>query len=896
MKKLLLIDSNALIHRAYHALPPLATKDGTLTNAVYGYAATLISAVENIKPDYAAAAFDLPEPTFRHKKYDQYKATREKAPDELYAQIPLAKEFLNAYNIPVFEQKGYEADDLIGTLSGKVQKKDGIEIYILTGDLDTLQLVDDHIKVMTLRKGINDSVIYDKQKVEERFGLKPNQMVDYKALRGDPSDNIPGVKGVGEKTATELLLKYKTLEEVYSNIEKITSKSVKEKLKKGRESAFMSKDLAEIERNVPVDFDLEKCTLQNYNAETLKRYMLKMEFSSLLKRISSQGEDPEIKFKEVEKIEDPSHFQKIASKIKKEQSLALEAHQFEQNTLAGMGLYLPGEKNGSFFYVSKNLFGELKELLTDKQVFKIGYDLKRLSEVFFEKGGHQEETGGQSFVENFFDVKIAAYLLRSGSNNDLDKLVLEEFGASLQNQTTRKGQAGLWSDSLESEIKEIAERAGWSFKLYENYKKSLREIAQEQRKSIDLRGDLEKLIYQVEFPLIKVLAKMESEGVAVDKTKLEEASRKAQEKISALEKEIFDIAGEEFNINSPAQLAKILYGKLNISTREVKRGKTGYSTDADQLRKIRHLSPIIPKIENYREFFKLKTTYADALPELVRNDRIHTNYNQTVTATGRLSSSNPNLQNIPKKGEFAKLIRSSFIAGKGRRLVAIDYSQIDLRVAAHVSGDEKLIEIFRNNKDVHRATAAWVNGISEEEVSDAQRSEAKSLNFGILYGMGVYGFMRDSGLDREKAEFFIDQYMKSFAGLKKYLEKTKQIAQEKGYVETELGRRRYISNINSSNFQLKNAAERMAINLPIQGLAADIMKLAMLEADKAVSSQSEFKEVKMILQIHDELIFEVKKEEAKVFAEKMKSRMEKVYDLKVPLLAEYSIGPNWSEV
>jgi DNA polymerase-1 len=896
VKKLLLIDSNALIHRAYHALPPLAAKDGTLTNAVYGYAATLISAVESIQPDYAAAAFDLPEPTFRHKKYDQYKATREKAPDELYAQIPLVKEFLNAYNIPIFEKGGYEADDLIGTLSNKLQKKDGIEIYILTGDLDTLQLVDDHIRVMTLRKGINDSVVYDKKKVEDRFGLRPDQMIDYKALRGDPSDNIPGVKGVGEKTATDLLLKYKTLENVYDNIENIASKSVKEKLKKGRESAFMSKDLAEIQRDVPVDFDLKKCTLKEYNTETLRQYMLKMEFSSLLKRMSSGGEYSEMEVSEVIEIKELSQFQEIASKIKKRQFFALEAHLSKQGYLEGAGLCLPKEKGGRFFYFEKNFFKELKELLEDEQILKVGYDLKRFNESLFEEENLRKNGDCGFSIKNFFDVKIAAYLLRSGSNNDLDKLILEEFGASLQNRTTKKGQAGLWSDSLESEMKETVERAGWSFKLYENYKRSLQEIAQEQRKESRLKGDLEKLIYQVEFPLIRILIEMQNRGIAVDKTKLAEVSRKAQDKISILEKEIFDIAGEEFNINSPAQLAKILYEKLNISTREVKKGKTGYSTDADQLRKIRHLSPIIPKIENYREFFKLKTTYADALPELVKKGRIHTTFNQTVTATGRLSSSNPNLQNIPKRGEFAKLIRSSFVASKCCKLVSIDYSQIDLRVAAHVSGDPKLIEIFRNNKDVHRATAAWVNGVAEDEVSDEQRSEAKSLNFGILYGMGVYGFMRDSGLDRKKAEFFIDQYMKSFSGLKKYLEETKRFAEENGYVETELGRRRYISNINSSNFQLKNAAERMAINLPIQGLAADIMKLAMLEADKVISNQSEFGRVGMILQIHDELIFEVKEEKAKDFAENMKNRMEKVYNIKVPLLAEYSIGSNWSEV
>ncbi|MFO7807358.1 MAG: DNA polymerase I [Candidatus Moraniibacteriota bacterium] len=886
-KKLLIIDSNALIHRAYHALPPLTTKDGTLTNAVYGYAATIISAMENVDPDYIAATFDLAKPTFRHKKYDQYKATREKAPEELYAQIPLVREFLKAYNIPIFEKEGYEADDLIGSIASKIKQEDGIEVFIVTGDLDTLQLVDNnHVKIMTLGKGINEPVIYDREKVEERFGLKPEQMIDYKALRGDPSDNIPGVRGVGDKTAVELLIKYHTLEEVYKNLDNISSKSVKNKLAVDKENAFLSYDLAKIRKNIPIEFNLEKCRKNDYNFQDLKRYMLKMEFSSLLRRISPNAQQDNLVPGEVEFIDNKKKEEKLFKKIKETGEAAID-FRFNSTEVVGAGVFLP--KSEKCFYLKDIQGEELKGILRDKNIFKAGYDLKKCRSLFF-TGDNTE-----NFFENFFDIKIAAYLLRSGTGNELEKLILEEFGEEIKNKTTKKGQSSLLADTSENEEKEVAERAGWIFGLFQRYREALKEISSEQKKD-NLKGNLGKLMRELENPLVEVLARMEYWGIKTDKSKLKEASQKAQEKISKLEKEIFELAGEEFNINSPSQLARILYDKLGIPTKEIKKGKTGFSTDADQLRKIRHLSPIISKIENYREFFKLKTTYADALPNLIKKGRIHTNFNQAITATGRLSSSDPNLQNIPKKGEFAKLIRSAFQAERGYKLVAIDYSQIDLRVAAHVSQDPKLIEIFREGRDVHRATAAWVNGIPEDEVSDVQRSEAKSLNFGVLYGMGTYGFMRDSGVGKERAEFFIDQYMKSFAGLKDYLDKIKQFARKNGYVETELGRRRYVSSINSSNFQLKNAAERMAINLPIQGLAADIMKMAMIKADHYLFDNYPQSSVKMILQIHDELIFEVEENLALEFAERMKREMEGVYELRVPLTTEYSIGKTWAEV
>lgn len=649
----------------------------------------------------------------------------------------------------------------------------------------------------------------------------------------------------------------------------------------------MSYDLATIRLDAPLEFDLEKCRVSDYNFQNLKTYMLKMEFSSLLKRISPEEDQDELEIGEAKTVQNKKELEELMAGIEKEKAFGLDFI-LKEGGIGGAGLFLPGSK--SVFCLTPERLEEFKSVLTDEKKLKIGHDIKKGRPLFFSR----EEP--DDFVKNFFDVKIAAYLLRSGTNNELEKLILEEFGGEIKNKTTKNGQSSLLNDNEETARKESCEKAGWSWKLYERYTRSLEEISKEQKKS-GLKGGLEELMQELELPLVEVLAKMEHWGIKTDKKKLKEVSDKAQEKIEVLEKDIYEMAGEEFNINSPSQLAEILYNKLEISTQDIKRGKTGYSTDADQLRKIRHLHPVVSKIENYREFFKLKTTYADALPELVGKDgRTHTTFNQTVTATGRLSSSDPNLQNIPKKGELAELIRSSFVAEEGFELVSIDYSQIDLRVAAHVSGDAKLIEIFQENRDVHRATAAWVNGVKESEVTDKQRGEAKSLNFGILYGMGTYGFMRDSGVDKKRADFFIEQYMKSFSGLKSYLEETKKFAAERGYAETEMGRRRYIPNINSSNFQLKNAAERIAINLPIQGLAADIMKLAMLEVQKELDKNFSSDQARMILQVHDELIFEVEAGTGKDFAEKMKEIMQGVYELKVPLLVEYSLGKSWTEL
>jgi DNA polymerase-1 len=903
-KTLVLLDSNALIHRAYHALPPLTNKEGQLTNAVYGYALTLFSVLEKIKPGYIVATFDLEGPTFRHEQYKEYKATRKKADDELYAQIPMVKEMLQAFNIPIYEKKGFEADDIIGTIVRDEKINDGIEKMIVTGDMDALQLVNENTKVFTLRKGITDTVIYDIERVKDRYNLSPIQIIDYKSLKGDPSDNIPGVKGVGDKTTTELLLEYETLDGIYENIDKI-KETVRKKLELDKKNAYMSYELAQIKTDVPIDFKLEECEAKDYDKQKLVDFLRRMGFHTLISRHfpdyqmedGSDGNRKAIKMSEVEILADEKSLSKVSKLFKKADRIGFSGLGSDENCFTsefqGFGLAVQEKDEIRLFFAEKELFEVFMEILKETDLEIVGYNIKK----DFQLLQKPLKEGVSEMFAKIFDVQIAAYLLNSGTNNELEKLIMEEFGQSLKHKTTKNGQASFLDDNVDNEKREVAEIAGWSLALFSPYSKKLQSIEKDQKKNDGKNKTILGILNSLETPLIRILANMEKAGIKVERQVLKSVSDLAQEEIEKLEKKIFEMAGDNFNINSPSQLADILYNKLKISTAGIRKGKTGFSTDAEQLKKLAGNHPIIAEIENYRELFKLKTTYADALPKLITEDgRIHAKFNQAVTATGRLSSSDPNLQNIPKRGKLAKEIRKAFVADKGKVLLALDYSQIDLRAAAHLSGDEKMIEIFQKGRDIHRSTAAWVNKIKEDEVIPEQRSEAKSLNFGVLYGMGVYGFMRDSGVSRDRANFFIEKYMETFSGLKDYLEKTKEFARKFGYVETELGRRRYIPNINNSNFQVKNAAERVAINLPVQGLSADIMKLAMIKVDEEISAGFSKKEIALVLQVHDELIFEVDEDKADEYEKKIKKVMEDVYKLKVPLVVESSVAGNWSEI
>lgn len=898
-KKLILIDGNAIIHRSYHALPPLTTKKGELVNAVYGFSSTLLSVIDKFKPDYIAATFDLAGPTFRHKEYKEYKAKRVKADQELYDQIPRVKEVVRAMNIPIYEKEGFEADDVIGTLAKQIEKSgENVENIIVTGDLDTLQLVNPKTKVYTMRRGLSDALIYDEEKIKERYGLSPRQMIDFKGLRGDASDNIPGVKGIGEKTAIELIKKYSTLENVYKNLDEIKG-AVREKLERDRAMAAKSKHLSEINQSVPVKIDLTRAYVHKFEREKIVELFKELNFYSLIKRL------PDAKLRNVsESANQPSgvkdfKYEYISSdklndfikelSIKEEVAIRLNARvkNILESEILGLSL---SWKTGRAGYIEFNQdnFSLIKKILENSRIKKIGYDLKKDLEIL---KNNRIELEGTSF-----DVMLAAYVLNPGAKTQLETLVLENLGEEMA-MKSNKGQLGLAIETPQETAHKFAREADYIFKLKQILENKIEKISAEQISAS--KRSLTDVFENLEMPLIPVLEHMEKAGIKLNPIIFKGIAEKITARIKRLEEKIFELAGGEFNINSSRQLAEILFTRLRISTQDIKKGKTGYSTASSELQKLKGQHKIIEKIEEYREIFKLKTTYLDTLPTMTdKNSRIHTTFNQAVTATGRLSSSDPNLQNIPIRTELGKLLRTAFEAERGYLFVSADYSQIDLRVVAHVSGDKKLIELFHRGEDIHRATAAEINKVSLSQVTQVMRSRAKALNFGIIYGMSVFGFSAAADVSRDEAKKFIDEYMNKFQGVAEYIRKTKEWTKKHEYVETEMGRRRYIPEINSPNFQVQNAAERMAVNMPIQGLAADIVKLAMIEIYKYVAKEKQMdaNDIRMILQVHDEIILEVKENIADKVAKKIEEIMESAYKLKVPLIASIKIGENWGEI
>ena len=906
-KKLVVIDGNAIIHRSFHALPPLSTKSGELVNAVYGFASTLLSVIERFQPDYIIATFDLKAPTFRHEEYAEYKATRTKAPDELYAQIDRVKELVRAFNIPIYEKEGFEADDVIGTIVTQSEKLNlGIENIIVTGDLDTLQLVNDTTKVFALRRGITDTVLYGAPEVFERFGLRPDQMIDYKSLRGDASDNIPGVKGIGEKTATTLLQKYDTVERVYENIAEIKG-AVKDKLEKNKVLAFKSKWLATIVLDAPVQLDLEKAVTREFDRPTIVRLFQELNFFSLIKRLPGQagsggpssdalqdssrtvlGGVKDFKFELItpEKLDD---FVKLLQE-QDEVAITLKTagEKYFASTIKGVAIC---HKTGRAGYVEYSVesFAKLKTIFESEKIRKIGYDLKHEFEVL--------QKYDIELKNIFWDVMLSAYVLNPGGKVELENIVLEELGEELA-VANKKGQLGLEIESATEVAQQVCQRADYVFKVKSIHQKKIQDISTQQGE----KHNLETVFQKIEMPLVKILSEIEMHGIHLNKVIFAGISESIEKRIAILEKSIHQLAGKDFNISSPKQVADVLFETLKIPTDNIKKLKTGFSTASAELTKLRGEHKIIEKIEEYREIFKLKTTYLDSLPKLVdENSRIHTSFNQAVAATGRLSSSDPNLQNIPIKTDVGQLLRTAFEAEKGFKLVSADYSQIDLRVVAHVSGDKNMIEAFTKGEDIHRATASIINKVSMSQVTEKMRSKAKALNFGIIYGMGVFGFAASAGIDREEAKNFINEYMEKFSGVAKYMHDTKQEAKKNLFVETQLGRRRYIPEINSANFQVQSGAERMAINMPIQGMAADIMKLSMIEVTHELETNygqmdTNNDKIKMVLQVHDEIILEVKGEFAQEVAQKIKEVMENVIKLKVPLVVDVQVGNNWGEM
>ncbi|MDZ7798781.1 MAG: DNA polymerase I [Patescibacteria group bacterium] len=907
-EKLVIIDGNALIHRAFHALPPtLTTKKGELVNAVYGFTSVLLKVLNDLKPDYVAATFDLAGPTFRDKMYKEYKATRVKADQSLYDQIPRVKEVVKAFNIPIFEKKGFEADDLIGTIVSQITNhKSQIESIVVTGDLDTLQLVNKSTKVFTLKKGVSDEVIYDEKAVKQRFGFGPKKVVDYKALRGDPSDNIPGVKGVGQKTATKLIKEYGCLEKIYKNIDKIKERWQK-LLKENKKEAELSKKLATINCNVPLKFNLKKAKIHDYDRREVVELFQKLEFKSMLNRLPEvekgkgfQGKMPlgseNNQEKRKEKAKDLGLEYKLIDKEKdlikliealkrqKEVCFDTETTSFEPLKARLLGISFSFKGNEAYFVSVVKLpkaIEKLKPILENEKILKYAHNIKYDYSVM--------KQAGVEVKPLWFDSMIAAYLINPGVRQyNLDSLVFSELGYEMQPMTALIGKKGknqllIEKIPLEKLSWYSCEDADFTFKLSKKLDPEL------DKKNLD------KLFHEMEMPLVRVLAEMEEVGVKIDSDYLAEMSQEVRARLSKIRKEIYKLAGCEFNINSPLQLRKILFEELKISAEGISRTKTGISTAASELEKMKDRHPIINLISEHRELSKLKSTYLEALPKLVnkKTGRVHTSYNQTIVATGRLSSSKPNLQNIPVRTKLGAKIRNAFIPEKGYKILKADYSQIELRVVASLSGDEKMINSFKKGEDIHTRTAAIINEVPLDKVTKKMRYAAKATNFGIIYGLGVYGLSSNAGISLDKARDFIERYFSLYEGVADFLETSRDQAFEEGYNETLFGRRRYYPEIQSGNKGLKAAAERAAINHPVQGTAADIIKLAMIKIDKElprISSKS-----KMIMQVHDELVFEVPEKELSKVSKFVKETMENIHKLKVPIVVDIESGQSWGE-
>ncbi|SHE43452.1 DNA polymerase I [Caloramator proteoclasticus] len=841
--KLLIIDGNSLMNRVFYALPPMNNSEGKHTNAVYGLSVILLKIIKDLKPNYIAAAFDKKAPTFRHIEYEEYKAGRKKMPDELAEQFPIAKELLRAFNIGIYEIEGYEADDIIGTMSSKFEQ-DGFEIYILTGDRDSLQLVSNSTKVLITKKGITDLEVYDIEAIREKYGFDPIKIIDLKGLMGDTSDNIPGVPGIGEKTAIKLLSEFGSIENIYENIDKITAKKVKENLINNREQAFLSKKLATINKNVPISFNLNEMNIENYDYQKVMAIFEELDFKSLINKIPNVEEQ---KKEEVKKVELNFNIDELKLFLKNKGEIYFYYIK-EEDTLVF--------ENG--YAVKGNFLWEFKTLFEDKNIEKNTYDAKALYNRLMAYGIKLRG------LKN--DLGIILYLLNPSDDFSSNNKVIANILRLNENQLTNEHIPifiGFMKNIIEEKLKLIKEYS------------------------------LEKLLYEIEIPLIEVLASMEHYGFKINKEVLKDIGFKLSEEIDKLTSEIYDIAGEEFNINSPKQLGVILFEKLNLPV--IKKTKTGYSTNAEVLEELRDKHEIVSKIITYRQLVKLKTTYIDGLMNAVQADgKIHSNFNQMITATGRISSTEPNLQNIPIKLEQGREIRRAFEPENNNYVIlTADYSQIELRLLAHISGDENLIESFKNGEDIHKRTASEVFNIPIDEVTAIQRSRAKAINFGIVYGLSDFGLAQDLKITRKEAKEYIENYFARYTGVRKYLDDVIKRAKENGYVKTIFNRIRFIPEINSSNRNIRMLGERLAMNTPIQGSAADIIKIAMVNVYRKLEELG--LKSRIILQVHDELVLEVHKEELEEVKKIVKFEMENCVELKVPLIVDIKWANNWYE-
>lgn len=875
-KTLVIIDGNSIINRAFYALPEMSNKEGLKTNAIYGFTNMLLKIIDTYNPTHISVAFDRKAPTFRHIEFKEYKAGRKKMPDELREQFEPLKDLLDKFNIHRLEIDGYEADDIIGTVS-KIAEDNGFKVYIVTGDKDAIQLASNKTTTLITKKGVGEVEEYDYDSVIEKYEMTPTQFIDLKGLMGDKSDNIPGVPGIGEKTGIKLIKEFSSIEGIFDNIDSIKG-STKKKLEENKELAIMSKKLATIIRDVPVEFNLEELEYGNYNTKDILDVFKYLGFTSLIPRIGNLDESEEIVNEanvEISKLEDIDEF---INKVKENNELIIKTVTREGNILDKRIKYIFLSVDGKkIYYVEEDSIYKLEYIFTSNEIKKLGYNLKD-DYIALKPYGIK--------LENiYFDITIAEYLIDSMSSTSYEcsAIAMKYLTKKVKTKEELLGKGvkakkyqDLSFEELSSHISQIIDTV-----------KSVMPIMEENLKESNMDG----LLYHVEMPLVEVLADMEYEGVKVDKEKLNELGSQFKEIIKKLESEIYKISGEEFNINSPKQLGVILFEKLGLPV--IKKTKTGYSTNAEVLDKLKDQSPIIDKIIEYRQIVKLNSTYVEGLLSIINpiDGRIHSSFNQTITTTGRISSTEPNLQNIPVKLEMGRNIRKVFISDKECKLVDADYSQVELRVLAHMSQDETMIDAFKHNEDIHTKTASQVFNVSMDEVTSKQRSDAKAVNFGIVYGKSDFGLSEDLNIPVKQAKEYIENYFNKYNKIKEFMDNIIDDASSNGYVTTILNRRRYIPEIKSSNFMLRNAGKRAAMNAPIQGSAADIIKIAMINVYKKLEENN--LKSKLILQVHDELIVEAVDSEIDIVKKIVKDEMENAVCLDVNLDVDLNIGDSW---
>ena len=907
MEKLIVIDGNSIVNRAFYGIMGsrmLQTADGTYTNAVYGFLAIMFKELEEVKPEYLAVAFDLKAPTARHLMYEGYKATRKGMPEELAKQMPILKKVLKAMNIDIIEMEGYEADDILGTLARKGEEK-GLGVVLLTGDRDSFQLATNNVKIYIPRTkaGKTETEIFDRKKVEEVYGVEPLQMIEVKGLMGDTSDNIPGVPGIGEKTALSIIKKYETIDKLYEALENGTDDlkgKQREKIEANKDLAILSRTLGTINVNVPIEKNIEDLKVKNWNREEVLSIFEELRFNRYIDRFNLRDsassvenkEDEKEKAKEYEEVyvKDKEKLENILKEIKDKKEMFFYV-EYNDDLLSRAkkkikDISISDKENKKVYFVKLNnsiTINDFKDVFEDENVLKCSTELKLLYIILKEN-----DINPKNFM---FDLKVAGYLLNSTTNlygvKDLGEAYLNKnLDDYVTEKENKQEQMTLFSDTVEEIVEEKVDEVSVASAYFVSL---LYKVLKEE---LNNHGMLE-LFTNIEMPVMEVLADMQYEGIYLEKDELIEFGDELKKGLEKLTGEIYDLSEETFNINSTKQLGEILFEKLKLPV--VKKTKSGYSTDVDTLEKIKSTHPIIEKILEYRQLMKLNSTYVDGMIPCIneKTGRIHSTFHQTVTATGRISSTDPNLQNIPTRLELGRLLRKVFKPSEGKVFVDADYSQIELRVLAHISEDENMVNAFNHGEDIHKQAASRVFGVPMDEVTKELRSRAKAVNFGIVYGISDFGLAEQIGVSRKEAKNYIEQYLEKYSGIKNFMDNIVEETKEKGYVETIYHRRRYVPELKSKNYMVRKFGERVAMNTPIQGTAADIMKVAMINVFNELKNRG--LKSKIILQIHDELLIETEKSELEEVKDLLVNCMENVIKLKVPLKAEVSVGNNWYE-